>query len=90
MESSGHPGPSPYNCVWYVFSRLEGQAANQILPWLDHYAHDPDVVDEDAVEFLFDQLDLAFRDQHVEERALRGLSLLEQGNRPFQAVLRDF
>lgn len=79
----------PYECVWQIFGYLEGQAAAQVLPWMTTYASDASLVTEGTIDSLFRHLDFLFKDKEAQAKALRGLTSLRQGQRPFQVVLAE-
>lgn len=47
----------PYECLWYVYGRLSGNAASHILPWIIANADSPTAVNDDTVAKLFEHLD---------------------------------
>lgn len=79
-----------YDRTWYTFSRLMGSAAAQVLPWMDHYAGDMDIVTEQTLKNLLDHLDFTFKDRNLRERAVRALGNLKQANRPLATLLNEF
>lgn len=79
-----------YDRTWYIFSRLTGSAAAQVLPWMDHYAGDTNAVTEQTLKNLLDHLDFSFKDRNLRERAIRALGNLKQANRPLAALLNEF
>lgn len=72
--------------LWYGFSRLQGKAAARILPWMTTYK-------EDATKFIlrefWKQIDSAFQDAAVRQKAIAKLNLLRQGNQSFDDLLRE-
>jgi len=48
----------PYECLWYAYGRLSGNAASHILPWMIANADSPTTVNDDTVTKLFEHLDL--------------------------------
>lgn len=74
--------------MWYAFSRLKGNAAAALAPWMDQYGNNPTAT-QATLNSMYDQLDLIFLDQGRSEKALRELRTLRQGNRPFSELLAD-
>lgn len=62
--------------VWYGFGRLTDKAAAAVFPWV-HMAKDTELF---TVEEFIAQLDSAFRDERMAEKALMGLHRLRQGS----------
>lgn len=79
-----------YDRTWYIFSRLTGSAAAQVLPWMDHYAGDMNTVTEQTLRSLLDHLDFTFKDRNLRERAVRALGNLKQANKPFSTLFNEF
>jgi hypothetical protein len=72
--------------VWYGFSRLKDGAAGRIYPWIDTYKNRPAVF---TVNNFFSQMQLAFKDPTLREKALNRLNSLRQGNRFFSELLSE-
>lgn len=72
--------------VWYGFSRLKEGAAGRIYPWIDTYKNKPAVF---TVSNFFSQMQLAFKDSTLREKALNRLNSLRQGNRSFSELLSE-
>jgi hypothetical protein len=72
--------------VWYGFSRLKDGAAGRIYPWIDTYKNRPAVF---TVNNFFSQMQLAFKDPTLREKALNRLNSLRQGNRSFSELLSE-
>lgn len=67
--------------VWYGFGRLTDKAATAVFPWITMAKDDPYIFTVD--EFVA-QLDSAFRDERMAEKALMGLHKLRQGSMNIQ------
>jgi hypothetical protein len=79
-----------YDRMWYAFSRLSGEAAAQILPWMDKYASDASTLQENALKDMMKQLDFNFLDRNLQEKAVHELATLKQANRSFSTFLAEF
>jgi hypothetical protein len=69
--------------VWYAFQRLEDEAASRIYPWVSTYKN----TDRFTIENYYRQLEIAFEDTALKDKALNRLNTLRQGNRPFGELL---
>lgn len=72
--------------VWYGFNLLQGAAAARVHPWIEVYQREPTKFI--VTEFL-KQMDLAFLDTEMQEKALAKLNNLRQGNRSFDDLLTE-
>jgi hypothetical protein len=79
---------SYHGCMWYAFSRLKGNAAAALAPWMDQYGNNLTAT-QATLNSMYDQLDLMFLDRGRSEKALRELRNLHQGSRPFNELLAD-
>jgi hypothetical protein len=73
--------------VWYGFGRLSGKAADRIFPWIESTQQRgmPLFVDP-----FFDQLDAAFYDPQISQRALEWINNKRQESTPFRDFLQEF
>ena len=72
--------------IWYGFNRLEGKAATRIFPWILTYK---DTGKFTEAEF-FKQLNVAFLDQALQEKAITRLNTLRQYGRSFADLISEF
>jgi hypothetical protein len=81
---------SEYDRMWHAFGCLSGEAAANMLPWMDRYASDENKLKEGALESMLDQMDFYFLDRNLQERAVHELATIRQANRPFSTFLAEF
>jgi hypothetical protein len=79
---------SYHRCMWYAFSRLKGNAAAALAPWMDQYRNNLTAM-QATLNSMYNQLNLMFLDQGWSEKALQELRNLCQGSRPFNELLAD-
>lgn len=80
----------PYECLWYAYGRLSGNAASHILPWMIANADSPTMVNDDTVTKLFEHLDFNYMDKELQRKAMYNLSTLKQGNKTINELLATF
>jgi hypothetical protein len=73
--------------VWYAFGRLADKAANRIFPWIDSTEQRGIPL---RVAAFFEQLDAAFYDPQIPQRALEWINNKKQGGTPFRDFLQEF
>lgn len=73
--------------VWYAFGRLSEKASERIFPWIDTTERKGDTLTTDA---FFAQLDAAFYDEQIPQKALEWINTQRQGNTPFRDFLQTF
>lgn len=77
-----------YDRMWYAFGRLTGEAAMQVLPWMERFAEKG--ATESKLDGMLDQMDFIFLDRNLKEKAVRDLASLKQNNKPFTTFLTEF
>lgn len=73
--------------VWYAFGRLTGKAADRMFPWLESMDQRGEPL---RVATFMDQLDAAFCDPQVAQRALEWVNNKRQGRTPFRDFIQEF
>lgn len=76
--------------LWYAFGRLSGDAASRIHPWIDTYGKNPSLVSDTTIESFFKEMDFAFADPLLQEKAITRLNTLRQGKQDFRIFLGIF
>ena len=73
--------------VWYGFGRLSGKAAERMYPWINAIDSQgkPLLVDD-----FFEQLDAAFYDVQIPQKALEWINSTKQKSTPFREFLQKF
>jgi hypothetical protein len=72
--------------VWFAFHRLTGTAAARIYPWISTFKNTPFF----TLPGYFKQMDIAFLDPSLRDKALSKLNTLQQGNRSFSELVSEF
>jgi hypothetical protein len=86
LDADGHLYPSEIAQAFYTYSRLEGIAAQRVLPWIE----DPLTHGIHNMKQFLARLDLLFRDPHEGARSLAALQALRQASRPFREYWAEF
>ena len=73
--------------VWYGFGRLSGSASERIFPWIEATQTQGMLL---RVATFFEQMDAAFYDAQIPQRALEWINTKKQGSTPFREFLQDF
>jgi hypothetical protein len=73
--------------VWYAFGRLSDKASERMFPWIETIERKGDALTTDA---FFAQLDAAFYNEQIPQRALEWINTRKQGNTPFRDFLQTF
>ena len=73
--------------VWYAFGRLADKAADRIFPWIESTEQRGGPL---RVTAFFEQLDAAFYDPQIPQRALEWINNKKQGGTPFRDFLQEF
>ena len=72
--------------VWFAFNRLTGTAAARIYPWISTFKNTLFF----TLPGFFKQMDIAFQDPSLRDKALSKLNTLRQGNRSFSELVSEF
>jgi hypothetical protein len=80
----------PFEQLWYAFGCLKDNAAARIHPWMQVYGKDRFKVSEGTLNLFFDELQFAFQDAQLQQKALVRLNTLRQGRRDFREFLGEF
>ena len=72
--------------VWFAFNRLTGSAAARIYPWISTFKNTLFF----TLPGFFKQMDIAFQDPSLRDKALSKLNTLRQGNRSFSELVSEF
>jgi hypothetical protein len=73
--------------VWYAYGRLSGRAAARIFPWIDTMERQSIPL---RVTRFFEELDSAFLDRQMSQRALEWVNTKRQGSQSFRDFLQTF
>ena len=73
--------------VWYGFGRLADEASKRIFPWIETIERRGKPLQVNA---FFEQLDAAFYDVQIPQRALEWINTKKQGTEPFRDFLQKF
>jgi hypothetical protein len=80
LRMDGHIIRNEQEQVWYAFGCLKGKASTCIYPWIKTYQDDQTIF---IIEGLYKQMDAAFGDPEIKQRAQQKLGIMRQGNRDF-------
>lgn len=72
--------------IWYGYGRLDGRAAQIMLPWMTQFQNTASF----TLEQFYGQLHLVFGDDHRQSKAHERLSRLYQNSKPFNEFLSEF
>lgn len=73
--------------VWYAFGRLSDKASERIFPWIETIERTGKAL---TTHDFFAQLDAAFYDEQIPQRALEWINTQKQGNTSFRDFLQTF
>jgi hypothetical protein len=73
--------------VWYAYGCLSGKAASRIYPWINANERKSIPLRVDA---FFEEMDMAFYDTQMVQKALEWINMTKQKNTPFRDFLHDF
>lgn len=73
--------------VWYAYGRLSGKAAARMFPWLEATDKKGEVL---RVDSFIEQMDAAFYDAQLAQRALEWINTHKQKSKPFREFLQEF
>ena len=80
-----------YARLWYVYGRLQGDAAVHVLPWMNVYARDMEAVSDKTIKDFFEYVDLVYIERNVETKALRRIIRMRPvEGRSFHETLIEF
>ena len=73
--------------VWYAYGRLSGKAAARVFPWLEASQRTGQAL---LIDSFMEQMDAAFYDPQIAQRALEWVNTHKQGSTPFRDFLQTF